>query len=48
MSIITGVASDKLDGKMNSADMIGDVLNILRKGQQRDQQREGGSLQRFD
>ena len=44
MSIITGVASERLDREMMSADMLGDALNISRRGKHK----EGGSLQRFD
>ena len=44
MSIITGVASERLDREMMSADMLGDALNIARKGKTS----EGGGLQRFD
>ena len=44
MSIITGVASERLDREMMSADMLGDALNIARHGKHR----EGGNLQRFD
>ena len=44
MSIITGVASERLDREIMSADSLGDALNIARHGANRD----GGSLQRFD
>ena len=44
MSIITGVASERLDREMMSADSLGDALNIARHGGNRD----GGNLQRFD
>ena len=44
MSIITGVASERLDREMMSADILGDALNISRRGKHK----EGGSLQRFD
>ena len=44
MSIITGVASERLDREIMSADSLGDALNIARHGGNRD----GGNLQRFD
>ena len=44
MSIITGVASERLDREIMSADYLGDALNIARHGGNRD----GGNLQRFD
>jgi hypothetical protein len=44
MSIITGVASERLDREMMSGDMLGEALNIARRGRFK----EGGSLQRFD
>ena len=44
MSIITGVASERLDREIMSADSLGDALNIARLGGNRD----GGNLQRFD
>ncbi|MEC9120651.1 MAG: cell division protein FtsZ [Candidatus Thermoplasmatota archaeon] len=44
MSIITGVASERLDREIMSADSLGDALNIARNGGNRD----GGNLQRFD
>ena len=44
MSIITGVASERLDREIMSADSLGDALNIARHGGNRD----GGTLQRFD
>ena len=44
MSIITGVASERLDREIMSADSLGDALNIARHGANRD----GGSLQRVD
>ena len=44
MSIITGVASERLDLEIMSADSLGDALNIARHGGNRD----GGNLQRFD
>ena len=44
MSLITGVASERLDREIMSADSLGDALNIARHGANRD----GGSLQRFD
>jgi cell division protein FtsZ len=44
MSIITGVANERLDREMMSGDMLGEALNIARRGRFK----EGGSLQRFD
>ncbi len=44
MSIITGVAHERLDREMMSADMLGDALNIARKGRER----AGSGFQRFD
>ena len=44
MSIITGVASERLDREIMSADSLGDALNIARHGGNRD----GGNIQRFD
>ena len=44
MSIITGVANKRLDGQLISADMLGEALNIARKGTNR----ENRGLQRFD
>ena len=44
MSIITGVANKRLNGKLISADMLGDALNIARKATNR----ENRGLQRFD
>ena len=44
LSIITGVASERLDREIMSADSLGDALNIARHGGNRD----GGNLQRFD
>ena len=44
MSIITGVASERLDREIMRADSLGDALNIARHGGNRD----GGNLQRFD
>ena len=44
MSIITGVANERLDREMMSGDMLGEALNIARHGRFK----EGGSLQRFD
>jgi len=44
MSIITGVASERLDREIMNADSLGDALNIARHGGNRD----GGNLQRFD
>ena len=44
MSIITGVANKRLDGKLISADMLGEALNIARKATNR----ENRGLQRFD
>ena len=44
MSIITGVAHERLDREMMSADMLGEALNIARKGRER----QGSGFQRFD
>ena len=44
MSIITGVAHERLDREMMSADMLGDALNIAR----RTRERPGSGFQRFD
>ena len=44
MSIITGVASERLDREIMSAGSLGDAVNIARHGGNRD----GGNLQRFD
>ena len=44
MSIITGVAHERLDREMVSADMLGEALNIARKGRER----QGSGFQRFD
>ena len=44
MSIITGVAHERLDMEMMSADMLGDALNIARRGRER----QDGGFQRFD
>ena len=44
MSIITGVANKRLDEEMMSADMLGEALNIARKGRKA---HESG-FQRFD
>ena len=44
MSIITGVAHERLDREMMSADMLGDALNIAKKGRER----ADSGFQRFD
>ena len=44
MSIITGVAHERLDREMMSADMLGDALNIARRGRER----ADSGFQRFD
>ncbi len=44
MSIITGVAHERLDREMISADMLGDALNIAR----RTRERADSGFQRFD
>jgi len=44
MSVITGVANSRLDVEMMSADMLGEALNIARKGRSA---AEGG-FHRFD
>ena len=44
MSIITGVAHERLDREMMSADMLGDALNIAR----RNRETAGSGFQRFD
>ena len=44
MSIITGVAHDRLNSERMSADMLGDALNIAR----RVRERSDGRFQRFD
>jgi cell division protein FtsZ len=44
MSIITGVAHERLDREMMSADMLGDALNIAR----RTRESPGRGFQRFD
>jgi cell division protein FtsZ len=44
MSIITGVAHERLDREMMNADMLGDALNIAR----RTRERPGSGFQRFD
>jgi cell division protein FtsZ len=44
MSIITGVANKRLEAEMMSADMLGEALNIARKGKNP----TSGGLQRFD
>ena len=44
MSIITGVANKRLDEEVMSADMLGEALNIARKGRK---SHESG-FQRFD
>jgi cell division GTPase FtsZ len=44
MSIITGVANSRIDQEMMSADMLGEALNIARKGRST---AEGG-FHRFD
>ena len=44
MSIITGVAQDRLNSERMSADMLGDALNIAR----RVRERSDGGFQRFD
>ena len=44
MSIITGVAHDRLNSERMSADMLGDALNIAR----RVRERSDGGFQRFD
>ena len=44
MSIITGVAHERLDREMMSADMLGDALNIAR----RTRERTDSGFQRFD
>ena len=44
MSIITGVAHERLDMEMMNADMLGDALNIARRGRER----QDGGFQRFD
>ncbi len=43
MSIITGVAGDRLSGGSMAADLLGDALNIARKGS-----RDEDGLHRFD
>ena len=44
MSIITGVAHERLEREMMSADMLGDALNIARRGRER----ADSGFQRFD
>ena len=44
MSIITGVANKRLDEEMMSADMLGEALNIARKGRKPNE----SGFQRFD
>jgi hypothetical protein len=44
MSIITGVASKRLDEEMMSADMLGEALNIARRGKNTSE----SGFQRFD
>ena len=44
MSIITGVAHERLDRELMSADMLGDALNIARGGRER----PDSGFQRFD
>ena len=44
MSIITGVAHERLDREMMSADMLGEALNIARRGRES----PGSGFQRFD
>ena len=44
MSLITGVAHERLDREMMSADMLGDALNIARRGRER----VDSGFQRFD
>ena len=44
MSIITGVAHERLDRELMSADMLGKALNIARKGREA----AGSGFQRFD
>ena len=44
MSIITGVANKRLDEEMMSADMLGEALNIARKGRKP----HDSGFQRFD
>ena len=45
MSIITGVAHERLAREMVSANMLGEALNIARKGTERS---SDGGFQRFD
>ena len=44
MSVITGVANSRLDVEMMSADMLGEALNIARKGRSATE----GGFHRFD
>jgi cell division protein FtsZ len=45
MSIITGVAHERLGREMVSANMLGEALNIARKAKERS---SDGGFQRFD